>query len=92
MELIEGECLQDSLERGGLDEALALRVVVQIAQALTYLHGRGLVHRDVKPGNILLTPQGRAVLIDLGSLGLNRLCPQGLDHSSVCPVLQDVPN
>ncbi len=66
MELIEGECLQDTLDDGRLDETLALQVVVQIARALTYLHGRGLVHRDVKPGNILLTSQGRAVLIDLG--------------------------
>ena len=66
MELVEGECLQDSVDRERLEEVLALRVVVQVARALAHLHGKGLVHRDVKPGNILLTPEGRAVLIDLG--------------------------
>ncbi len=68
MEVIEGECLQDRLGDGAnpLDEKSALEVVVQVADALAYLHARGLVHRDVKPGNILLAEDGRAVLIDLG--------------------------
>jgi serine/threonine-protein kinase len=67
MRLEAGECLQDRLDRGEvLEEDEALRVVVQVASALAYLHGRGLVHRDVKPGNILLGGDGRAVLIDLG--------------------------
>lgn len=67
MELIEGDCLQDRIGPGRpLDEELALRVVMQIGEALAYLHGRGLVHRDVKPGNIMLENSGRAVLIDLG--------------------------
>ena len=67
MEIVAGECLLDRLDRDGpLDEQVALNVVVQVARALEYLHGRGLVHRDVKPGNILLAESGRAVLIDLG--------------------------
>jgi serine/threonine-protein kinase len=67
MEVVEGECLQEVLERDGrLDEETALRVVAQIAEALAELHEKGLVHRDVKPGNILWTEDGRAVLIDLG--------------------------
>ena len=67
MEAIDGECLQTVIDRdGALDETTALRVVRQIAGALEHLHLRGFVHRDVKPGNIMLDVDGRAVLIDLG--------------------------
>ncbi|MGE0145567.1 MAG: serine/threonine-protein kinase [Planctomycetota bacterium] len=67
MEPIEGECLQERLDRdGALEEELALDVVRQVAEGLCALHARGLVHRDVKPGNIMLDKSGRAVLIDLG--------------------------
>lgn len=66
MELIEGECLQDRVAREPLPEELALAVVEQVARAMAYLHSRQLVHRDIKPGNILLQEDGRAVLIDLG--------------------------
>ena len=67
MELLEGKCLQDDLsEADPLDELEALDVVLQVARALDYLHSRGLVHRDIKPGNIILCADGRAVLIDLG--------------------------
>jgi serine/threonine-protein kinase len=67
MERIDGECLQDTLARDGrLDPDEALAVVVQVARALGHLHERGLVHRDVKPGNIMRANDGRAVLIDLG--------------------------
>lgn len=66
MELIDGECLQDRLAHGPLSEELALAVVAQVAKAMAYLHSKQLVHRDIKPGNILLQDDGRAVLIDLG--------------------------
>jgi serine/threonine protein kinase len=67
MEVVEGECLQQVLEReGALGEEDALRVVRDVAAALSHLHGRGLVHRDVKPGNVMRAADGRAVLIDLG--------------------------
>jgi serine/threonine-protein kinase len=68
MQFVPGECLQDRLARGEVLEAdEALRIVVQVAAVLGYLHGRGLVHRDVKPGNILWDDEREhAVLIDLG--------------------------
>jgi serine/threonine-protein kinase len=67
MELVHGRSLQEQLAAGGrLPEADALEIVAQIADALTALHARGLVHRDVKPGNILWGEDRRAVLIDLG--------------------------
>ncbi len=67
MELVRGDCLQDRLNGGErVEEELALRIVTQVAEALSYLNTHGLVHRDVKPGNIILDGEGRAVLLDLG--------------------------
>lgn len=67
MERLPGSCLQDALlDDQRLDEETALRVVVDIAGALGALHARGLVHRDVKPGNVIWSEDRGAVLIDLG--------------------------
>lgn len=67
MELLPGRCLQQVLaEHGRLDEEQALQIVLDVASALDALHARGLVHRDVKPGNVMWSPDRGAVLIDLG--------------------------
>lgn len=67
MEKLPGRCLQDVLaEEGRLDEESALQIVVEVAGALDALHQKGLVHRDVKPGNVLWSEDRGAVLIDLG--------------------------
>jgi serine/threonine protein kinase len=67
MELVEGASLQALLEaRGRFDEATAAEVGAQVADALNYAHTQGVVHRDVKPSNILIDPQGRALLADFG--------------------------
>ena len=67
MERVPGRCLQDALlDDERLDEETALRVVVDVAGALAALHARGLVHRDVKPGNVIWSEERGAVLIDLG--------------------------
>ena len=67
MERLPGRCLQDALlDEERLDEETALRVVVDVAGALSALHARGLVHRDVKPGNVIWSEERGAVLIDLG--------------------------
>lgn len=58
MEFLEGETLDSRLKKGKLDTAEALKVGVQIADALDAAHCKGLVHRDLKPGNILLTKKG----------------------------------
>jgi Tol biopolymer transport system component len=65
MELLEGETLAARLARGALPTADVLRLGTQIADALDRAHRQGLVHRDLKPGNIMLTRQG-AKLLDFG--------------------------
>lgn len=62
---LEARSLADVLESGPLDPVLALNVVKQVGAALDYLHSVGVIHRDVQPINILLTPQGLAYLTNL---------------------------
>lgn len=67
MEFVKGQSAQAKLEQSGrfpLSEAI--RICIDIARALEDLHHRGYVHRDVKPGNILVGDDGRAKLADLG--------------------------
>ena len=66
-ELVEGESLAARLARdGALPDREAAAVAAQVADALYHAHQRGVIHRDVKPGNILLTTDGRARLVDFG--------------------------
>lgn len=67
MEYIDGPTIGGLLKRGGaLDEKRAVRIVTQVADALAYAHENGIMHRDIKPDNIMLTADGIAKLCDLG--------------------------
>jgi len=66
-ELVEGETLADRLRRGGpMPPADAVAVAVDIARALAAAHALGLIHRDIKPGNVMLLPDGRVKVVDFG--------------------------
>ena len=81
LELIDGESLAQLIERecrlSGLfiDVDLVLHIAFQIASALVHAHGKNVIHRDVKPDNILLTKAGRAVLSDFGLAQIRELNP-----------------
>jgi serine/threonine-protein kinase len=66
MELVDGVSLQDRLRDGALSEREALRLFIPLVEALQHAFERGVVHRDIKPGNILVEKGGRARLVDLG--------------------------
>jgi len=66
MELVEGRSLQQAIAAGGLTEDRALEVVADVCSALSYAHERGLIHRDVKPGNILMADDGSVKVTDFG--------------------------
>ena len=67
MELLEGQSLQQMLrEQGRLDCAAAADLAAQIADGLDHAHRHAIVHRDVKPGNVMISPAGQAKLTDFG--------------------------
>jgi eukaryotic-like serine/threonine-protein kinase len=67
MELVTGETLADHIKREGafaIEEAL--KIAVQIAEALEAAHEKGIIHRDLKPANVKLTPEGKVKVLDFG--------------------------
>ena len=66
MELLEGESLAERIARGPMGPAEAARVVAAVADALEAAHRAGVVHRDVKPGNVFLTSNGGVKVLDFG--------------------------
>ena len=66
MELVEGEPLSEQLQRAPLPVPTVLRMAGQIADALDEAHGLGIIHRDIKSANLILTPRGRVKILDFG--------------------------
>ncbi len=65
MDFVDGETLRERLTRGPLPETEAIRVGVDVLSALEAAHAEGVIHRDVKPGNVFLVNQ-HAILADFG--------------------------
>ena len=66
MEYVEGTELRDLLLAGRLDAVRAVDIAAQVAEGLAYAHARGVVHRDVKPANIMVPRDGPAKIMDFG--------------------------
>jgi serine/threonine-protein kinase len=67
MEYVEGKTIADDLSAGKVfDEHEALEIIIQVAHALAHAHARGLIHRDVKPKNIMIGKDGSVKLADMG--------------------------
>jgi eukaryotic-like serine/threonine-protein kinase len=67
MEWVEGQTLAQKIAQAPLTEAEALQYTHQVGQALTFLHHQGLLHRDVKPSNVIVRPETQeAILVDFG--------------------------
>ncbi len=81
MELVEGHSLAQRLKQAPIPYQELLRIAMQVSEALDYAHTRGVVHRDLKPGNIMLTARG----VKLVDFGLARWRHQAQEFTAVIP-------
>ena len=79
MEYVDGITLQQLMQTGRIASREALAIVPQICDALQYAHLRGIVHRDIKPGNILLSKEGHVKIADFG---VAKIVAEGLENTS----------
>lgn len=78
MEFVEGESLDESLQRGPMDLETTIRIATQVADALDAAHARRIVHRDMKPANISVNERGDAKVLDFG---LAKRLPPSVDDT-----------
>jgi len=74
MRFVEGDCLDEAVSRGSISVRQAAELIAKVARTVHYAHERGILHRDIKPGNILLDANGEPHLTDFG---LARLVEHG---------------
>lgn len=86
MECIEGESLRQKILRGPLPHAEALEIAIQVAEGLAEAHNNKIIHRDIKPGNIMLTEKGAAKVMDFGlakALGMSLITKEAKTMGTV---------
>lgn len=82
-ELLDGESLRATLDRGALPQRKAIEYGVQITHGLAAAHEKGIVHRDLKPENIFVTKDGRIKILDFGLAKLAQKAGAGLDEMTL---------
>ncbi len=85
MELVEGEDLAERLKRGPITVGEARAIAKQIGEALEEAHEKGIVHRDLEPANVKVTPDGKVKVLDFGrrliwrpAMAMNRQVPRSV--------------
>ena len=90
MELVEGQSLADLVVPGGLPFPRLLDLSIQVTDALIAAHERGVVHRDLKPGNVMVTRDGRVKVLDFGLARTETAVPSHKDRDA-STVTRDLP-
>src|SRR5436189_5617837 len=88
MQLVEGKNVRDLVNGRPLDLRSALSITIQVADALAAAHGRGIIHRDIKAGNVMVTPTGQVKILDFGLAKLmgDSASPGGIHHTDLTEV------
>src|SRR5437867_209084 len=88
MQLVEGKNVRELVNGRPLDLRSALSITIQVADALAAAHERGIIHRDIKAGNVMVTPSGQVKILDFGLAKLmdDSASPGGIHHTDITEV------
>ena len=85
MELVDGVPLSEKLRRNGLPLQECLKLGIQIAAGLEAAHKAGVIHRDLKPGNVIVSPSGGVKIVDFGLARLSQTSPEEQEQTATKP-------